>query len=192
MRRWLCLILTLAAVPAVLLVVACKGDHGSPSATSTFLPGDAGTAQYKTMAAPTDAAYATASARYGQRIATLEARADLAVTPISLGTRKTPSLSDGTGPVAGVCAEPKTEVVVVTLRPDGASPRCTVVSPSQRVRIVNARDDKVALQFGPFSESIDPGESVLFDAPVGSYLAPGDHVIRRRGHSDGFAEVLLK
>ena len=46
------------------------------------------------------------------------------------------------------------------------------------------------IELGPFTVNIAPGEAVLFDEPVSSYLATGAHVIMVNGI--GFGEVLVQ
>jgi hypothetical protein len=92
----------------------------------------------------------------------------------------TPGLrpADGDTPAAGICLGPTEEAVVtIELFPDIPSPRCSYATPDQRIRFVNRMDEQVTLALGRYSASVPAGAAVLFDAPAGTYLAPGVHVI---------------
>jgi hypothetical protein len=85
---------------------------------------------------------------------------------------------DSEFPAAGICAEPGiSQVVTITFREDVPDPRCAKVNVPQRLRIVNQREQAARIVFGPYDVTIEPGAEQLFDAPVGTYLAPGVHTL---------------
>lgn len=92
----------------------------------------------------------------------------------------TPGLkpSEGDTPAAGICLGPTSEAVVTIEFLDGIpDPRCSFLTPDQRIRFVNRLQDPVTLTIGRYSGTVAPNSSLLFDAPVGSYLAVGVHTV---------------
>lgn len=91
----------------------------------------------------------------------------------------TPGLkpSEGDTPAAGICARPTEAVVTIQFLEGIPDPRCTILRPEQRIRFINRLTEPVALTLGRYSATTAPNSSVLFDAPAGSYLAPGVHVV---------------
>jgi len=91
-----------------------------------------------------------------------------------------PSLkpADAPGPVAGACASPPAgDVVTITINADVPSPRCSKILPAQRVRVANGTNGPVRVQLARFDVTLPPGSTETFDAPVGTYLAPGVHFV---------------
>jgi hypothetical protein len=80
-------------------------------------------------------------------------------------------------PAAGICAEAPETVAVVTLRPDVPDPRCLIVHPGQQLKIVNADDASRQVVLGRFTFELDPAGSHLISDSLGTYLAPGVHVL---------------
>jgi hypothetical protein len=87
--------------------------------------------------------------------------------------------------VAGACEGPLDGPVgIIHVNPDAAAPRCLVIQPDQRLKVVNTTDrfgftgTAVVVTFGPWpSRTLDIGESVTFDQPLGKVFAPGLHTI---------------
>jgi photosystem II stability/assembly factor-like uncharacterized protein len=82
---------------------------------------------------------------------------------------------------AGVCVAPKGGTVVVYLARGVPIERCLLVSPRQRLEIVNVtgaeggpgRPEPIAL--AGFHARLAPGRAVLLDEPIGRYLGRGSH-----------------
>jgi hypothetical protein len=111
------------------------------------------------------------------------------VTAIEDGNA-TPGLkpSESDTPAAGICASPTEPVVTIHFLEGIPDPRCTVLRPDQRIRFINRLTEPVTLTLGRYSATAAPNSSVLFDAPAGSYLALGVHVV---GASVGSARAEL-
>ncbi len=90
---------------------------------------------------------------------------------------------DSDQPAAGICGLATDEIVTVTVNPDVPSPRCVQVTGTQRLQVVNATDATVQVTLAQFNVQVQPGQAQLFDAPFGSYLAPGVHLVRVIGGS---------
>lgn len=80
-------------------------------------------------------------------------------------------------PAAGTCGESQGEIVTMTIRPDIPDPRCLIVQSDQRLRVVNGRQETLAVSLGRLSASIEPGGEHTFEVPIGELLLPGVHVI---------------
>lgn len=93
-------------------------------------------------------------------------------------------------PTAGICAEPSGEVVTVTVNPDIPNPRCSKVTDSQKLRVVNNTIETVQAKLGDFELSIEPGREATIDKSFGSYLEPGIHLITMSNLA-GAAEIWL-
>jgi hypothetical protein len=99
-------------------------------------------------------------------------------------------------PAAGICGGNDGPVAILNVNPDTAAPRCLVVRPDQRLKVVNTTDrfgftgSTVVVTFGPWpSRTLDVGESVTFDQPLGTVFAPGAHTVHLnfQGGYDGGA-----
>ncbi len=101
----------------------------------------------------------------------VSAPVDIAVT----GNLKPP---DSAQPAAGICDPTAGEVIAVSISTDVPSPRCVKVTGNQRLQVVNATAAAVQVQLAQFNVQLQPGQAQLFDAPSGSYLAPGVHWLR--------------
>lgn len=96
---------------------------------------------------------------------------------------------------AGVCGRAMGGTPTLTIEPDVPSPRCMVVSPRQRLRVVNETDADgkgatIVVDFAGFHAAVPPGGSVILAAPLGTYLKPGSHFLRV-GSGPGPAEIRL-
>jgi hypothetical protein len=104
------------------------------------------------------------------------------------------------GQAAGICAGPAGPVAIIEVNPDTPAPRCLVVRPSQRLKVVNTTNrfgfagTSVIVTFGPWpSRTLAVGDSVTFDPPVGEVFAPGLHHINLQpGQLHWAAEILVE
>jgi photosystem II stability/assembly factor-like uncharacterized protein len=84
---------------------------------------------------------------------------------------------------AGVCIAPKGRVVVVYLARGVPIERCLLVSPRQRLEIVNVTGAEgrpgypERISLAGFHARLAPGRAVLLDEPVGAYLGRGSHYV---------------
>jgi hypothetical protein len=87
---------------------------------------------------------------------------------------------------AAACEGPMSApVALVEVNPDTSKPRCLIVRPDQRLRVLNTtsrfgqRGTSVVVTFARWSpQTLDPGESITFNAPVGQVLDLGVHDLR--------------
>lgn len=105
-------------------------------------------------------------------------------------TIRVPALAGG--PAAGVCSSRWPRVIVIDMNPDTPAPRCVSASAGNIIEVVNRTDGfgqhghSMTISWASFPPvTLRPGQSAIFDAPVGSYLAPGDHVLQTRAYPDG-------
>jgi hypothetical protein len=106
----------------------------------------------------------------------------------------------GTTPAAGVCGAGNGFLATLETNPDTPLPRCLVVSPRERLRVVNTsarfgqKGQDVTVTFAGFApRRLGSGEATIFETPVGAYLEPGVHDLHislYRGSGGG--EVWLK
>lgn len=89
-------------------------------------------------------------------------------------------------PAAGICAEaigddrashPGGEAVM-RLEPGIPDPRCMIIRPDQRLRVVNQTGVDVAIALGPFSLPLPANGETVFGPTFGDYLMPGVHVLQ--------------
>jgi hypothetical protein len=107
-------------------------------------------------------------------------RPGLTVAPPAPSTPKPTSLepADSRSPAAGVCARADGDVGNVRF---GAAdlvpqPRCLLLRGDQRLSVTNVSDGALRVTLGlAYGASVGPGETHVFDAPLGEYLAPGVH-----------------
>ena len=78
-------------------------------------------------------------------------------------------------PAAGICAEHEGSLVSVTIFPDIPDPRCSLVRPDQRLRVINMRSENIAVNLARLRAEIGPGEDYTFVEPFGVLLMPGVH-----------------
>lgn len=97
---------------------------------------------------------------------------------------------DSAAPAAGVCDGVPDPIVSVAITEDIPSPRCVKVTQGQRVRVENRTMERITIFFDGTSDptaadvyAIVPGDAVLIDAPVETYLAFGVHHLNISGYS---------
>jgi hypothetical protein len=78
-------------------------------------------------------------------------------------------------PAAGICAEFEGEIVTMTINPDMPDPRCIIVKPDQRLRVVNNLESEIQASLGSLSSSIVPDDDYTFEKTFGELLLPGVH-----------------
>jgi hypothetical protein len=83
---------------------------------------------------------------------------------------------DSMEPAAGICAEPREEVVTITAGMDNPPmPRCTQILAWQSLKFENATGQEVSFTLGVYDFNLEPGGEMLVDRPAGEYLQPGVH-----------------
>ena len=103
-------------------------------------------------------------------------------------------------PVAGECEEATSAPeAVVELSSDAPYPRCQVVRPGQRLRVVNATGlygepaATVVVTFaGLGARTLAPGKATVFDQRLADLLAPGVHRVRTDLYGGSDAELWLR
>jgi hypothetical protein len=111
-------------------------------------------------------------------------------TPVtSQGPRTTTARSnltpaDGQLPAAGICGRVVGPLAVITANPGTPSPRCMIVTGSQHLKVTNASNQfgqtgrAITVFFAAFPpRQVAVGASTTFDQDLGSYLAPGVHIL---------------
>jgi hypothetical protein len=107
--------------------------------------------------------------------------------PTSAPTSARVSLAppDTTAFPAKGCGPDTAPMVTVTINPDNPQPPCAIVHASQRLRVLNATNafnqpgKTITIDFAGLPErALARGQSTTYDQPFGSYLAPGEHVLR--------------
>ena len=99
--------------------------------------------------------------------------------------------ADADAPTAGICAQPPSgDVVTITINVDVPSPRCSQIKATQRLQVINNTGAAVEIDLGAVYASVGPGEGQTLDRPVGTYLAPGVHLLRTAPLAGG-AEIWL-
>ena len=94
-------------------------------------------------------------------------------------------------PASGVCAGPLSgDVVTISVEPDIPSPRCSRVTSTQRLHVANNTDEDIEVQIAGFNMRLAAGDEQSVDAPFGSYLAPGVHIMSISSLAGG-AEIWL-
>lgn len=85
--------------------------------------------------------------------------------------------ADSQTPAAGICAGPSNEttVTVITGMDNIPQPRCSKVTSTQKIKIINNSDQTINGIVGPYTIHALPGQSQTIDATFGSYLLPGVH-----------------
>lgn len=99
--------------------------------------------------------------------------------------------ADADSPAAGICGLMEGEWVTFTVSLDVPSPRCAQLRPSQRLEISNPTPAAVVVTFAGQDFSIEAGNNVRIDEPLGSYLAPGVHDIYVTQGSGNLPELWL-
>lgn len=95
--------------------------------------------------------------------------------------------ADSQTPVAGACAGPTTDqIIIVKIGLDNVpEPRCTKVTADQKLEYVNNSQKTITQTIGNYTLNVAPGKTQTIDAVFGSYLEPGVHRI-------GTAEIWLQ
>ena len=81
-------------------------------------------------------------------------------------------------PAAGICASFEGGTVVVNIYADIPDPRCVKVRADQRLSVVNQTQNTLEISLGIYQASLAPGAETTFDAPFGTYLATGVHILQ--------------
>ena len=81
-------------------------------------------------------------------------------------------------PAAGICGGTEAAEITITIYPDIPDPRCAIVRPEQRLRIVNSTANPLQVSLASFQAEIGPGADYAFDLPLGEFLAPGVHLVQ--------------
>jgi hypothetical protein len=97
-------------------------------------------------------------------------------------------------PVSGICPAVSGAVVTMTIHADTPDPRCAAVTATQHLRVVNGIGSVITVAFADVAPRVlAAGESTTFDAPFGTYLAPGSHLVHvSRYEGGGGGEIWLK
>lgn len=99
---------------------------------------------------------------------------DSPTPPETVTVRATPYAQQ---PAAGICAEADDEEVVMRLLPGIPDPRCVIVRPDQRLRVVNETGADVNISLGPFALPLPANGQTVIGPTFGEYLLPGVHVL---------------
>jgi hypothetical protein len=94
------------------------------------------------------------------------------VVPASSDSKATPYADS---PAAGICAEFEGEVISMTINPGIPDPRCVIVNPNQRLRVVNKLESEITASLGSLTATIAPGSEYTFEKAFGELLMPGVH-----------------
>jgi hypothetical protein len=80
---------------------------------------------------------------------------------------------------------------VVSFNPNFPDPRCLIVNPDQRLRIVSRLDGEVQVALGSVSVIVGPGFDGVIGPRFGDYLEPGAHFLGESTY-DGNVEIWLR
>jgi hypothetical protein len=83
-------------------------------------------------------------------------------------------------------------MVSIRLNIDVPNPRCTKISPDQKLTLINATDQKISLNYFSYQSQIPVGGSYTFPQAAGLFLAPGVHRITTSLYSGSGPEVWLQ
>ena len=87
--------------------------------------------------------------------------------------------ADSDTPAAGICGEVQGDPVAIILGIDSSglplASRCLIVTPSQRIKLVNQSGNSINMDFAGYQINLSVGGEMLLDKPVGQYLALGVH-----------------
>jgi hypothetical protein len=78
-------------------------------------------------------------------------------------------------PAAGICPEFEGDLITMTVNPDVPDPRCVIVQPDQRLRVVNNLETEITASLGSLSSVIAPDSEHVFEETFGELLLPGVH-----------------
>lgn len=91
-----------------------------------------------------------------------------------LALRPPDASPDGAAPC--LPASPTGPYATLLINPDVPSPRCLRASPEQQLRLVNGREEPIRVRLDPVIDvDLAPGEEVVIERRLGTYLAPGVH-----------------
>ena len=118
------------------------------------------------------------------------------VVPIVVSAEPTseaasPAPADAATPAGGICAEAQGAEAVVSFNPGFPDPTCLIVTPDQRLRLVNRLDEPVAVSLGSVSAILEPGSEGVVGPRFGDYLAPGVHFLEESAY-EGDPEIWLR
>lgn len=107
--------------------------------------------------------------------------------------------ADREEPAAGICASATGPLAIVEVNPDTPIPRCLVVRPDQRLKVVNTSDrfgapgtEVVVTMPGFAPRRLAIGAGTVFDRPFGDYLATGVHDLGLSLYGEGGMSIWLK
>jgi hypothetical protein len=96
------------------------------------------------------------------------------VTEPVAGKKKADSLQ----PAAGICAESAEDIVYLSAGHDNPpSPRCVALKDQQSISFINQTETDLRITFAGYDITLQPGNEILIDRPVGEYLEQGVHHI---------------
>lgn len=98
-----------------------------------------------------------------------------AVAPTATSELATPYAQE---PAAGICAGFDGPVVEFQIEPGIPNPRCARVRPDQQLKVTNKTDSALDVAIGTYSGHLEPGAEYSIEAPFGTYLAPGVHLLQ--------------
>jgi hypothetical protein len=84
-------------------------------------------------------------------------------------------------PAAGICAPVTETVYVMTVSADMPSPRCLQVPQDTIIGFKNQAGVPLAASLGGYEFALPANVEVVFNVPVGAYLAPGVHQLQTGG-----------
>jgi hypothetical protein len=186
---------TRAAVASLAAVLVVGAGAALISRDDTAAPAGPGTSPPTTQA-PTITTQVPISPPPSSHVPTTPAT----TTPAPTTSTRSLVPADSARPAAGACAGQPGAVVTIDANPDVPTPRCVVVRPDQRVRIVNTSDLQgtvgrtITVHWANFAPRVlAVGQATTFDRPAGDYLAVGVHRLRVPPLYGGAgAEVWLK
>ena len=102
---------------------------------------------------------------------------NVATLPSSSSGLKPPNSES---PAAGICQEAQQGdlvSIVLGIGADGIplAGRCMIITPSQRIKLINQSSGPFNLLFGEYQINLPVGSDLLLKKPAGQYLAPGIH-----------------
>jgi len=99
--------------------------------------------------------------------------------------------ADSPTPAAGTCETVSGGTVTVKLTEGVPDPRCSQVTASQTLSVVNPTSQVVTVTLGGQSITISPGKTGTIASPFGDYLQTGDHVIQTGLYGGSGPEIYL-
>ncbi len=81
-------------------------------------------------------------------------------------------------PAVEICTSLEGDLVTVTINADVPDPRCVEIRPEKKLRVINRTPGPLQVVIGQFQAELEPEGEILFDLPMGAYLAPGVHLIQ--------------